>query len=126
MLFRNKSSKSSNFFDLPSNTGSEAVSAFGIGSRFVDGNVCGCGANRIFDVVGRSFDWSLGARCLGLLVGWFVESLRTPVTMLRLFIGVVLEAVAVVLFLIGVEVTFSGMLSGSESDSSADLIAGCF
>ena len=46
--------------------------------------------------------------------------------MLRLFIGVVLEAVAVVLFLIGVEVTFSGMLSGSESDSSADLIAGCF
>ena len=47
-------------------------------------------------------------------------------SLLRLFIGVVLEAVAVVLFLIGVEVTFSGMLSGSESDSSADLIAGCF
>ena len=46
--------------------------------------------------------------------------------LLRLFIGVVLEAVAVVLFLIGVDVAFSGMLSWSESDSSADLIAGCF
>ena len=30
MLFRNKSSKKSNFSDLPSNTGRDAVRAFGI------------------------------------------------------------------------------------------------
>ena len=96
MLFRNRSSKSSNFSDLPSKTGSEAVSAFGIGSRLVDGNVYGCGANSILDVEGRSFVCSLDARCcFDLFVGWLVESLRTPVTMLRLFNGVVLELVAV-------------------------------
>ena len=126
ILFRNKSSNSSNFSDLPSNTGSEAVSAFGIGSRLADGNVCGCGANRMFDVVGRSFDWSLGTRCFGLLVGWFVVSLRTPVTMLRLLFGVILELVALVLPLIGVEVAFSGLFSESESESSVDLNTVCF
>ena len=41
MLFCNRSSKSSNFSDLSSKTGSEAVSAFGIGSRLKDGKICG-------------------------------------------------------------------------------------
>ena len=63
MLFRNKSLKGSNFSDLPSKTGSEDVSAFGIGNRLVDGKVCGCGANKILDVEGRSLADSEGARC---------------------------------------------------------------
>ena len=75
ILFRNRVLKKFNFSDLPSKTGSEAVSAFGIGSRLVAGNVCGCGANRILDVEGRSFVCSLGARCcFGLFAGWLVES----------------------------------------------------
>ena len=70
MLFRNRSTKSSNFSDSPSKTGSEAVSAFGMGSRLADGNVCGWGANRMFNVEGRSFCCSLCKRCcFGLLVG---------------------------------------------------------
>ena len=40
-------------------------------------------------------------------------------TLLRLFTGVILREVAVVLFLIGVEVAFSRMFSDSESVSSA-------
>ena len=93
------------------------MSAFGIGSRLVDGNVCGCGANRIFDVEGRSFCCSLSIRCVfGLFVGWLVESLRTPVTMLRLFIGAVLELVAVCV-LTGVDVLVTEMFSWSESES---------
>ena len=52
MLFWNRSSKSSTFLDLPSK--SEAVSAFGIGSRLVDGNV---------DIEGRSLICSLERRC---------------------------------------------------------------
>ena len=68
MLFRNRSSKSSNFSDLPSKNGSEEVNAFGIGSRLADGNVCGWGAKSILDVEGRSFACSLGTRCcFGLL-----------------------------------------------------------
>ena len=59
MLFLNRSPKSSYFSDLPSKTGSEAVSAFDIGSRLADGDVCGWGANSIFDVEGRSFVCSL-------------------------------------------------------------------
>ena len=47
MLFLNRSSKSSNFSDLQSKTGSEAVSAFGIGSTLADGNVCVWGSNSI-------------------------------------------------------------------------------
>ena len=94
ILIPNRSSESSNFSDLPSKTESEAVRAFGIGSRLADGNVCVWGANKIFVVEGRSFDCSLCMR-FGLFVGWFVESLRTPVTTLRLFTGVVLELVAV-------------------------------
>ena len=77
-MFRNRSSKSSNFSDLPSKTGSEAVSAFGIGSWLTGGKVCGWGANSILDVEGRSFVCSLDARCcFGLFMGWLVESLRT-------------------------------------------------
>ena len=38
--------------------------------------------------------------------------------MLRLFTGVTLRVVAVVLFLIGVEVAFSAIISDSESVSS--------
>ena len=117
MLFRNRSSKSSNFSDLPSKTGSESVSAFGTGIRLSDGNVCGWGANSILDNEGRSFVCSLDARCcFGLLVGSFVESLRTPVTMLRLFTGVVLELVAIVV-LTGVDVLATEVFSGSESES---------
>ena len=70
MLFRNRSSKRSNFSDLPSKTGSEAGSAFGIGSRLADGNVCCWVANSVLDVEGRSFACSLGTRCcFGLFVG---------------------------------------------------------
>ena len=112
MLFRNRSSKSSNFSDLPSKTGS----AFYIKSRLVDRNVCGWGAKSCLDVEGRSFVCSLDARCcFGLFVGWFVESLRTPVTMLRLFTVVVLELGAIVV-LTGVDVPATEMFSGSESE----------
>ena len=55
-----------------------------------------------------------------------MESLRTPVTMLRLFTGVILRVVAVVLFLIGVEVAFPGMFSVSESVSSVAVMIVCF
>ena len=126
ILLRNRSSKSSNFSDLPSKTGSEAVSAFGIGSRLVAGNVCGCGANRILDVEGRSFVCSLDARsCFDLFVGWLVESLRTPVTMLRLFTGVVLELVAICV-LTGVDVLATEMFSWSESESWVFELTGRF
>ena len=68
--FRNRSSKNSNFWDTPSKTGSEAVSAFVIESRLADGIVCCWGANRIFDVEGRSFCCWLCVRCyFGRLVG---------------------------------------------------------
>ena len=117
ILFLKRSSKSSNFSDLPSKTGSEAVKAFGIGGRLAVGNVCGCGANRILDVEGRSFVCSLDARCcFNHFVGWLVESLRTPFTMLRLFIGVVLELVAVCV-LTGADVLVAEMFSWSESES---------
>ena len=117
MLFRDRSSKISNFSDLLSKTGSEAVSAFGIGRRLADGNVCGWGANSILDVEGRSFVCSLVARCcFDLLVGCIVESLRTPVTMLRLFTGVILKLVAIVV-LTGIDVLATEVFSGSESES---------
>ena len=45
---------------------------------------------------------------------------------LRLFIGVILRLVAVVLFLIGVEVAFSGIFSDSESVSSVAAMTVCF
>ena len=126
ILFRNRSSKSSNFLDLPSKTGSEAVSAFGIGSRLVDGIVCGCGANSILDVEGRSFVCSLDARCcFDLSVGWLEESLRTLVTMLRLFTGVVLGLV-VVSVLTGVDVLVTETFSGSESESWTFMWTVCF
>ena len=46
--------------------------------------------------------------------------------MLRLLTGVILRVVAVVLVFIGVDVTFSGMFSGSESVSSDALASACF
>ena len=46
--------------------------------------------------------------------------------MLRLFTGVILRVVAVVLFLIGVEVAFYGMFSDSESVSSVAVMMVCF
>ena len=53
MLLRKRSSKNSNFSDFPSNVGSDAVKAFGIGSAvlsfFSD-------ANRVLANTGRSFD----------------------------------------------------------------------
>ena len=55
-----------------------------------------------------------------------MESLRTPVTILRLFTGVISRVVAVVLFLIGVEVAFSGMFSDSEFVSSVAATMVCF
>ena len=71
---------------------------------------------RFLDVEGRSPSCSLETRCcFGIFVGWFVESLRTPVTMLRLFAGVVLELVAFVLT--GVYVRPTEVFSGSESES---------
>ena len=49
-----------------------------------------------------------------------------PYILLRLFTGVILRVVAVVLFLIGVEVAFSGMFSDSESVSSVAVMMVCF
>ena len=46
--------------------------------------------------------------------------------MLGLFTGVILRVVAVILFLIGVEVAFSRMFSDSESVSSAAVMMACF
>ena len=46
--------------------------------------------------------------------------------LLRLFTGVILRVVVVVLFLIGVEVAFSGMFSDSESVSSVTVMMVCF
>ena len=46
--------------------------------------------------------------------------------LLRLFTGVVFRVVGVVLFLIGVEVAFSGMFSVSESVSSVAVMIVCF
>ena len=46
--------------------------------------------------------------------------------MLRLFTGVILRVVAVVLVLIGVEVAFSGTFSDSESVSSVAVMTVCF
>ena len=61
--------------------------------------------------------FSYDARCcFGFLMCWFEESLRTPVTMLRLFIGRVLGVVALVFT--GLDVWATEMFSGSESDSS--------
>ena len=83
MLFLNKSS---NILNL---TGGEAVSASGIGRVSFVWYVCGCGANSNRDVVGRSFGcWLCERYCFGVFASIFVESLRTPVTMLRLLIGV--------------------------------------
>ena len=61
--------------------------------------------------------------------GFQQTSQLTPLNqelMLRLFTGVILRLVAVVLLLIGVEVAFSGMFSDSESVSSAVAMAICF
>ena len=127
MLFRNKSSKSSNFSDLPSNTGNDAVSALGIEGRWGGWSISGWGAKSSRDVDGRSLGGKLCGRC-GRVFFFprFVESLRTPVTMLRQFIGVIFRLVAVVLFLIGVEVAFSGIFSDSESVSSVVAMTVCF
>ena len=127
MLFRNKSSKSSNFSDLLSNTGNDAVSALGIGGRWGGWCISGWGAKSSRDVEGRSLGGKLCGRC-GRVFFFprFVESLRTPVTMLRLFTGVILLVVAVDLVFIGVDVAFSGMFSGSESVSSEALTRVCF
>ena len=59
-------------------------------------------------------------------MGWLVESLRTSVTMLRLFAGVVLELVAVCAFLTGVDVVATETFSGSESESWAFMWTVCF
>ena len=95
MLFRNKSSNISNFSVLQSKTGSEAVSGFGIGRVSFVGYVYRYGANSNRDVVGRSFGcWFCEDCCLDVLGTRCVESLKTPVIMLRLFIWVVLETAA--------------------------------
>ena len=64
-LFLNRFSKRSNFLDLTSKTGSEAVSAFGIGGMLDSWYVCDWGANSSFDVVGRGL--------------YFVRSVRVAV-----------------------------------------------
>ena len=71
MLLRNKSSKISNFSDLPSKTASEAVSAFVIGSRLGDRKVCG--ATRILDVEGRSLTCSVETRHVVVSVSLWVD-----------------------------------------------------
>ena len=55
-----------------------------------------------------------------------VKTRRKIIYMLRLFTGVILLVVAVDLVFIGVDVTFSGMFSGSESVSSEALTRVCF
>ena len=80
-LLRKRSSKSSNFSDFPSNVGSDAVRAFGISSKELSFYSA---PKSVLTTAGRFLDagwlWDL---IFGLF-GWFVESVRTPVTMLRL------------------------------------------
>ena len=82
ILLRKRSSKSSNFSDFPSKVGSDAVSAFGMGNAVPSFLSV---ANKVLATIGRFFDvgW-LWDRAF-VLFGWFVESVRTPVTMLRRF-----------------------------------------
>ena len=66
-----------------SKVGSDAVSAFGMGNAVPSFLSV---ANNVLATIGRSFDvgW-LWDRAF-VLFGWFVESVRTPVTMLRLML----------------------------------------
>ena len=78
------------FFVIPLDEGI-GVRAFGIGSMLGGWNVCGWCANNSLDNVGQFLDFSFcERRCFGCLVGLFLETLRTPITMLRLLIAVAL------------------------------------
>ena len=79
----------------------------------------GCGANSSLDVEGHSLSCRLCGRCVCVFFfPRFVESLRTLVTMLRSFTGVVFWLFVVVLGFTGVDVTVCGAFLGSDSDSS--------
>ena len=114
MLLQQRSSNNSNLTDFPSKVGSDAVSAFGINSVLPSFLSV---AKSVLATLGRSFDagW-LWDRIFALL-GLFVESFKTPVTMLRLAPGSLFRVEFIRTYLVGVKylhVSFSCLFSNSS------------